>query len=224
MVCKLGGLMSNFIYILQGLPAVLIVYLSTLLIAFPLAIIVSMLFIKKNKYINRAISIYTWIFRGSPLMLQLFFFYYGLLPLLGIGWSALLVAVITFVLNYVAYLIEILRGSIEAIDKGQYEAAYVLGYQPWQTALFIIMPQAIRMSLPALSSEAITLIKDTSLINIITIIEVLARTKEIANRNASITPYLLTFALYLVLSSFVVLIFKNLEKRFALGQEQENKA
>lgn len=215
--------MSNLTYILQGLPAVLIVYLSTLLIAFPLAIIISMLFIKRNPYINRIISIYTWIFRGTPLMLQLFFLYYGLLPILGLGWSSLLVAVITFVLNYLAYLIEILRGSIEAIDNGQYEAAYVLGYQPWQTALFIIMPQAIRMSLPALSSEAITLIKDTSLINIITIVEVLARTKEIANREASITPYLLTFILYLVLSSFVVVIFRKLEQRFALGQEQEQK-
>lgn len=207
---------DNFLTILGGMYNTAYVYFVTVFIAFPLAIILSSVYLRKNKLINRIISTYTWIFRGSPLMLQLFFFYYGLFPLFDIHISAINCAIITFVLNYLAYILEILRGGIESVDSGQYEAAYMLGYSPFQRAIYIIIPQAIRVTLPSIANEAIALVKDTSLINVLAITEILLITKQIANRTASITPYIYAFIIYLALNALVVLVFKYLEKRYAI--------
>lgn len=112
---------STFFTILDGMYNTAYVYFVTVFISFPLAIVLSSIYLRKNQLINRIISIYTWIFRGSPLMLQLFFFYYGVFPILKINIGAITCAIITFSLNYLAYILEILRGGIESIDNGQYE-------------------------------------------------------------------------------------------------------
>ena len=208
---------STFMTIMEGMYNTVFVYFVTVFISFPLAIIFSSIYLRKNKIINKIISTYTWIFRGSPLMLQLFFFYYGVFPLLGFNISAITCAIITFSLNYLAYILEILRGGIESVDKGQYEASYILGYTPWQRAIYIIIPQAICITLPSIANEAIALVKDTSLINVLAITEILLITKQIANRTASITPYIYAFVIYLVLNAFVVFVFNKLEKRYAIS-------
>lgn len=208
---------STFMTIMEGMYNTVFVYFITVFISFPLAIIFSSIYLRKNKIINKIISTYTWIFRGSPLMLQLFFFYYGVFPLLGFNISAITCAIITFSLNYLAYILEILRGGIESVDKGQYEASYILGYTPWQRAIYIIIPQAICITLPSIANEAIALVKDTSLINVLAITEILLITKQIANRTASITPYIYAFVIYLVLNAFVVFVFNKLEKRYAIS-------
>lgn len=207
---------GTFLGIMYGIYNTLIVYVLTVAFAFPLAVVISTVYLRKNPLINKVMSIYTWIFRGSPLMLQLFFFYYGLFPVLGISVSALTCAIITFIINYLAYLIEILRGGIDSIDSGQYEASYILGYTPWQRAIYIIIPQAIRITLPSLTNEAIALVKDTSLINVLAITEILLLTKQIANRTASITPYIYAFIIYLALTAIIVFIFNVLEKKYAI--------
>ena len=150
-------------------------------------------------------------------MLQLMVVYYGI-PLMKIGGYKVVLepytaATITFIINYAAYLVEIMRSGIESIDKGQHEAAKVLGYSYWQKIIYIILPQAIRRVLPTLGNEAITLIKDTSLIYVLAVTEVMKRTKELANIYYNITPYICAIIIYLVLSFAVDRLFKNIEKR-----------
>ncbi|MBU0278988.1 MULTISPECIES: ABC transporter permease subunit [unclassified Gemella] len=207
---------ATFFTILDGMYNTAYVYFVTVFISFPLAIVLSSIYLRKNQLINKIISVYTWIFRGSPLMLQLFFFYYGVFPMLKINVGAITCAIITFSLNYLAYILEILRGGIESIDNGQYEASYILGYTTWQRAVYIIIPQAIRITLPSIANEAIALVKDTSLINVLAITEILLITKQIANRTASITPYIYAFIIYLALNAVIVFVFNRLEKKYAI--------
>lgn len=211
------GILGTFSDILKGINNTVLVYVLTVLFSFPLAIVLSVIYLRGNKVINASISFYTWVFRGSPLMLQLFFFYYGLFPMLGVQISAIWCAVITFILNYLAYIFEILRGGIASVDSGQNEASYVLGYNSVQRFIYIILPQAIRVTLPSLSNEAIALVKDTSLINVLAITEILLITKQIANRTATIVPYIYAFIIYLALNAIIVFIFNKLEKKYSLN-------
>ena len=145
-------------------------------------------------------------------MLQLFFVYYGL-PVIGITLTPFTAASVTFIINYAAYFCEIFRGSILGIDKGQYEAAKVLGMSYSQTMRRIIIPQALVTALPPLSNEAISLIKDTSLVSAIGMAEILRNSKEIVTRDFSITPFIICAVMYLILSTVVVLFFKKMEKK-----------
>ena len=136
---------------------------------------------------------------------------------MGITLSPLTAASITFIINYSAYLCEIFRGSIQGIDRGQYEAAKVLGMGYQQTMITIILPQALRTALPPLSNEAIALIKDTSLVSVIGTAEILRNSRELVTRDFSITPFFICGIFYLILSTFILLVFKNLEKRMAIS-------
>lgn len=202
-------------YILKGLSITLILYFITIIFSLPLGILLALGQVSKYPILRRAIGIYTWVFRGSPLLLQLFFVYYGL-PVIGISLGPLTSASLTFVLNYSAYNSEIFRGGIQSIDKGQYEAAKVLGFSYWQTMKKIVLPQSLRVALPALSNEAISLIKDTALISAIGIGDILRNSKEIVSREFTIIPFILCTGVYLLLSSVIVLTFKYFEKRMVI--------
>ena len=203
---------ENILFILQGLGLTVKVYLVTMVFSLPLGIILSLGRISKHKVINNIIQIYTWIFRGTPLLLQLFFVYYGL-PVIGITLSPFTAAAITFIINYTAYFCEIFRGSILGIDGGQYEAAKVLGMNYFQTMVRIIIPQAMITALPPLTNEAISLIKDTSLISAIGMAEILRNSRELVTRDFSITPFIICTVIYLLISTVVVLVCKRLEKK-----------
>lgn len=205
-------LISMALYILKGVVLTGKLYLFTL-IAFPIGVLLALGNISKHKTLKKAIGIYTWVFRGTPLMLQLFFVYYGL-PVLGITLSPFSAAAITFIVNYAAYLTEIVRSGIESVDKGQYEASRVLGLTYYQTMKRIILPQAIRRVLPALTNEAITLVKDTAIVSVIGLGEILRNAKEIVSREFTIVPFLIAGILYLIISSVVVTVFKNLENKY----------
>lgn len=150
-------------------------------------------------------------------MLQLFIMYYGITIVNFFGYKIVLApyvaATLTFIINYTAYFIEIIRGGLESIDKGQHEAAQVLGYTYWQKIIYIILPQALRRVLPTLGNEAISLIKDTSLVYVLTVTEVMKRTKELANYYYTVTPYVAATILYLILSYGVDRLFKTMEKK-----------
>ena len=204
---------NNILFILKGLNLTIGLYVLTIILSLPLGLLLSLGRIsKKYKVLNVAIQIYTLIFRGSPLLLQLFFVYYGL-PVIGITFSPFTAAVLTFVINYAAYFCEIFRGSILGIDPGQYEAAKVLGMKYWETMIRIIIPQALRTALPPLSNEGIALIKDTSLISAIGMAEILRKSKEIVSRDFTISPFVICAVIYLIFSAIVVLIFKQIEKK-----------
>ena len=213
----MGKWVPIFIELVKTLPNIAVLYVFTILFSIPLGILGALAYTGKNKIIKFIISVYTWVFRGTPLMLQLMVVYYGI-PLMNFGsykivLAPYMAATITFIINYAAYLVEIMRSGIESIDKGQHEVAKVLGYSYWQKIIYVILPQAIRRVLPTLGNEAITLIKDTSLVYVLAVTEVMKRTKELANNYYNVTPYICAIIIYLVLSFVVDRLFKSIEKR-----------
>lgn len=201
-------------FILKGSLITLQLYIVTIIFSIPLGIISAIGKISKYKALNLIISFYTWVFRGTPLLLQLFFFYYGL-PVLGITLSPFAAAAITFILNYGAYFTEIFRAGIQSIDKGQYEAAHCLGMSYKQTMTRIILPQTIKRVLPPLSNEAITLVKDTALVAAIGMGDLLRAAKQIVTRDFSISPFVLAAVFYLLFTTIIVTVFRIMEKKYS---------
>jgi len=198
-------------YLLTGAGVSTLIFVVTLVLSFPLSVVLSILF-RQNKIFKKIISFYTYIFRGTPLMLQLFFFMYGL-PAIGIRVDRISVALITFALNYAAYFTEILRAGIESLDKDQEESASVIGATKWQTFIYVILPQAIRRQLPTITNEVITLIKDTSLVTVIAISDLMRQVKEIVARDFTVSPFVVAAIFYLLFSYVIVYVFKEIEEK-----------
>jgi len=174
---------------IEGTAVTLEVFFITIILSIPLGLILSLGRISKFKILRDAIGLYIWLLRGTPLMLQLFFVYYGLSNF-GIILDSMTAAYIAFVLNYAAYFGEIFRGGIQSIDKGQYEGAKVLGFTYWQTMRRIILPQVVKRVLAPVSNEAITLVKDTALVYVIGVGELLRATKIAVSRDAVTSPFI----------------------------------
>jgi amino acid ABC transporter membrane protein, PAAT family (TC 3.A.1.3.-) len=175
-------IINTTLYILKGTVVSLKIYAVTAIFSVPLAIFFALGKVSKHKTLKIVLEAYTWIFRGTPLLLQLFFAYYGL-PILGITMTPFMAAALTFIVNYAAYLTEIFRAGIESIDKGQYEAAHSLGMNYVQTMRRVVIPQAIRRVLPPTCNEAITLVKDTALVAAIGMADLLRSAKEVLTRD-----------------------------------------
>lgn len=194
-------------------------FFVTIILSIPFGLIITFLYISKNKFISKITGFYILIMRGTPLLLQIFFIYYGLpyLPYIGkyLTFDRFPAGAVAFVLNYAAYFAEIFRGGLISIDKGQYEAAKVLGLNDIQTKVKIILPQMFRVSLPAISNEAIILVKDTALITTIGLIDLLQVTKSIVNKTTNIIAFVVAAIFYLLMSYVLTLIFKKLEEKFS---------
>lgn len=212
----MSGTLGMIWYILKGSIATLELYGITILLSIPLGVLGALGKVSKSKPISSGIGFYTWIFRGTPLLLQLFFIYFGLPHFLGITLDKFEAASITFILNYGAYFTEIFRGGIISIDKGQYEAAKVLGMTYPQTMRRIILPQTIRRVLPATSNEAITLVKDTALVAAISMDDLLRNANQIVARELTIIPFIIAGGVYLLLTSVIVWIFRKLEQKYSI--------
>lgn len=208
-------IVNNTLFILKGTVITLKLYMITVILCIPLSLTFAVLKSYSFKIFNIILGVYTWVFRGTPLLLQLFFIYYGL-PIIGITFSPFTSATIAFTLNYTAYLTEIFRAGIESIDKGQYEAAFALGFSYRQTMLNIILPQAIRRIIPPTCNEAINLIKDTALIASIGMGDLLRASKEILSRDFTITPFFIAAVIYLIISSVLVLSFRKIEQSYVI--------
>lgn len=202
-------------FILRGSIITLKLYAVTIIFSIPLGIVCALGKISKFRWLKVLLELYTWVFRGTPLLLQLFFTYYGL-PVIGIKLGQFEAASLTFIFNYGAYFTEIFRGGIESIDKGQYEAAKALGMNYRQTMTKIILPQAIKRVLPPTSNESITLIKDTALVAAIGMGDMLRAAKEVLTRDFKITSFIVAAVIYLLLTSVVVMFFKKLEKKYSV--------
>ncbi|MEG2381678.1 MAG: amino acid ABC transporter permease [Oscillospiraceae bacterium] len=199
----------------KGFNVTLSIFFYTLLFSIPLGLILSVFSQSKNKVIYGVVRIYTWILRGTPLMLQIFFIYFGIPIMTGntVIFDNYTAGLVGFILNYTAYFAEIFRGGIQGIDKGQYEAANALGLTYPKTMLKIVLPQAIRGSLPSIGNEAITLIKDTVLLAIISLKDILQFAKGIVSREATLTPFIIVAIFYLLMTFIITKIMKYLEKR-----------
>ncbi|KYH34279.1 inner membrane amino-acid ABC transporter permease protein YecS [Clostridium tepidiprofundi DSM 19306] len=201
------------IYILKGSVITFELFFVTIILSIPVGFIFSLGKISKFKILRVILSAYTWFFRGTPLLLQLFFTYFGL-PAIGIKFSPFTAAAITFVLNYAAYFTEIFRAGLNSIDKGQYEAANVLGMNYFQTMVRIIIPQTFKRVIPPVCNEGISLVKDTALVSVIGMAEILRNAKEIVTREFIITPFIVAAVVYLLATTILVSLFNHLENKY----------
>lgn len=202
----------------QGFGTTLSIFILTLLGSLPLGLLVT--FGRRSKFapLRGFIKFYISIMRGTPLMLQLIVVFYGPNLIFGLpvppNWR-FTAAIVAFVINYAAYFAEIYRGGIESIPVGQYEAAEVLGYSKSQTFLKIILPQMVKRVLPSVTNEVITLVKDTSLVYVIGVVEMFTRAKQIAVAPASpgIVTLFVAGVFYYVFNFVVAWIMERIEKR-----------
>lgn len=199
---------------LEGLKITLSVFFITLIISVSLGIMIAFLRLSKSKIIRQMANIYILIMRGTPLLLQLVFVFFGL-PLIGIIFDRFDAVIVAFSLNYAAYFAEIFRGGIQSIDKGQYEGAFVLGFSKFEMYRKIIFPQVIKRVLPAMSNEVITLIKDTAIVYAIGLNDILRIAQIAQNQQASIVPLIEAGAVYLVLIGILTIMFKKIENKYA---------
>ncbi|GED34069.1 MULTISPECIES: amino acid ABC transporter permease [Brevibacillus] len=203
---------------LEGAQMTILLFLVAIVLAIPLGFVITLLAKSSIKAVAWLAHAYVYVMRGTPLLLQLLFICFGLplLPIVGeyLVFDRFVAACIGFVLNYAAYFAEIFRGGLLAIDKGQYEAAQVLGFSKWQTTTKIILPQMFRVALPAVSNESITLVKDTALLYAVAVPELLHYAQTAVNRDFTIVPFFIAGVIYLVMTLLLTLFFKWLEKRF----------
>ncbi|MCI5519422.1 MAG: amino acid ABC transporter permease [Treponema sp.] len=208
---------------LNGSVTSLQVFLLTLFFSIPLALPIAMGRMSKNKVISVITNVFLLIIRGTPLMLQLLVVYFG--PglfvrwlvsqgfVVSFKWNRFVAAIVALAINYAAYFAEIYRGGIESIPKGQYEASKVLGYTSGQTFFRIILPQVIKRIVPAMGNEVITLVKDTALVSVIGVSELLMVAKERQGALFSFVPLFIAGVFYFVMNWIVSIGFQKLEKK-----------
>lgn len=199
----------------EGMLSTLGIFILTLLFSMPLGFLIAFGRMSKFKPVSGITRIFISIMRGTPLMLQLmvvyfFPFYLFGLPIASWRFPAIIVG---FSINYAAYFAEIYRSGIEAIPKGQYEAAAILGYSRVQTFLKIILPQVIKIILPSVTNEVITLVKDTSLAYSLSYMEMFSMAKQIAARETTLMPFAISAVFYYVFNLLVTVIMEKLEKK-----------
>ncbi|HPE03463.1 MAG TPA: amino acid ABC transporter permease [Thauera sp.] len=202
----------------EGSLVTLQLFLITLLLAVPLGLGLALVRISRFRVASQAVNGYIWLMRGTPLMLQMLFIYYALpfVPGVGIRLPDFPAAIVAFALNYAAYFAEIFRAGIQSIDRGQYEGAKVLGFSYGQTMRRIVLPQVIKRILPPMSNETITLIKDTSLIYVLALNDLLRAARGIVQRDFTITPFIVAAGFYLIMTLVLTWLFQRLEKRHAV--------
>ncbi len=196
-----------------GLGTSIEIFIITLILSIPLGIFVAVLKNSKNKIISLIIKLYILIIRGTPMMLQIIFVYFAPYYLFKVSYDRFTAIIIAFVINYAAYFSEIFRSGINNISKGQYEASYTLGFNKCQTFLLIVLPQVIKKILPASSNEVISLIKTTSLAQIIGISEMFSLAQKQSSYSFSIFPLIVSAGYYLILVFIISLIFNKCEKK-----------
>lgn len=205
--------------ILNGLKTTLQIFGLTLIISLPLGLPFALGSNSKLFPVRWFCKAYICVFRGTPLMLQLFFFYFFLPIAFDINiFDRFTTAVFTFGLNYAAYFAEIYRAGIESIDRGQYEASWSLGLSKWRTTFGIIIPQTFKRVLPPVSNEVITLVKDTSLVSALGVAEMFKAAEGAVNRTGNALAYLLAAIFYLVITLGLTVLSRYLEKKTSVHE------
>ena len=208
-------------FMLEGSVTTVEIFVITLIVALPLGLPIALGSNSRFKPLSFLCKIYVWIFRGTPLMLQLWFFYFFFPMEFGITLDAFTTAAITYIFNYAAYFAEIYRGGINSIDRGQYEAAHALGLSKKQTLFDIILPQTMKATFPPIVNEAITLIKDTALVSALGVVDLMKATNSAVNRMTSLTPFFYAAIIYLIMTLILTIIAGRLEKHFSRYDAKE---
>lgn len=204
----------------EGMLSTLGIFALTLLFSLPFGFVIAFGRMSKIKLISGVTRIFISIMRGTPLMLQLmvvYFFPYYLFGLSIASWRFPAI-IVGFAINYSAYFAEIYRSGIEAIPKGQYEAAAILGYNKVQSFIKIILPQVIKIILPSVTNEIITLVKDTSLAYSLSYMEIFSVAKQIAARETTLMPFAISAVFYYVFNLLVTFVMEKAEKKMNYDQ------
>ncbi|EKN67873.1 amino acid ABC transporter permease [Schinkia azotoformans] len=203
---------------LEGAQMTVLLFFIAIVTSIPLGFALTLAVKSRFKLVSWLAHAYIYVMRGTPLLLQLLLICFGLpmLPVVGeyLVLDRFVAACLGFILNYAAYFAEIFRGGLLAIDKGQYEAAQVLGLNKWQTTTRIILPQMFRIALPAVANESVTLVKDTALLYAVAVPELLHFAQTAVNRDFTIVPFFVAGIIYLIMTLLLTLFFKRLEQRF----------
>lgn len=201
------------------------VFFLTLIFSLPLAVLIASGRMSRSKIVSYLTNVFLMIIRGTPLMLQLLVVYFGpgiffnWLRSLGyevnLRWERFPAAIVALSVNYACYFAEIYRGGIESIPKGQYEACKVLGYSKVQSFFFIVLPQVVKRIVPAMGNEVITLVKDTALVSVIGVAELLLVAKERQSALFSFMPLFIAGVFYFVMNALVSFAFIKIERKMS---------
>ena len=223
----MDDLASTLVQLSSGLRFTLGIFFLTLIFSIPLGLIVARGRMSKNKFVAGLVRIYISIMRGTPLMLQLLLVYFGPYYIFGVKLADLdigpfkyrfVATIIGFSLNYAAYFAEIFRAGIQSMPVGQYEAAQILGFSRAQTFFRIILPQVVKRVLPAVTNEVITLVKDTSLAQVLAVTEMFTTAKNLASAQVSVMPFIVAGVFYYVMNGVIEIIMNRAEKSMGYYQ------
>jgi polar amino acid transport system permease protein len=198
--------------LLDGLKMTLTLFFIIGLSSIPLGFLVAVIRVYGPKWLGFLIQIYVFIMRGTPLLLQLMFVFFGL-PLIGITLDRFSAAILAYMINYAAYYAEIFRGGITAVPKGQFEAISVLGIGKVRGFFKIIIPQVTKIVLPSVGNEVIALVKDTSLVYVIGLGELLRAGQIAANTYASLVPFLAVGRRLFIVTAVITVLLNKLESK-----------
>lgn len=210
---KLQEIINVVGILFSGIGTSIQIFLLTLILSVPLSIIVALCRNSKFKILANITKLYILLIRGTPIILQIIFVYFAPYYLFKITYDRFTAIIISFVINYAAYFAEIFRSGINSIPEGQKEAAYTLGFSKAQTFILIILPQVIKVILPAMSNEIISLIKTTSLAQIIGVTEMFSLAQKQASYNFSVIPLCIAGGYYLIFVFIVSIILNKAERK-----------
>ncbi|MRI81468.1 amino acid ABC transporter permease [Fundicoccus ignavus] len=198
--------------LLEGFKTTILFFILTLVGSIPLGLILALIEQKLPKWLGSIIRVYVYLFRGTPLLLQMMFVFFGL-PFVGIVLGRFESALFTLIINYAAYFVEIFRGGLNAIPNAQYEALKVLSIDRFTGLRKVILPQLWKIVMPSVGNEVISLIKDTSLIYILGLDELLKTGRTLANQSASLLPFVYVGVIYLVFTGITTFILNKIEQK-----------
>lgn len=208
-------IINAFPYLMDGLQTTLYIFVVAIILGFIIGLIVALLRLSPFKILNFIALVFVNAIRGTPFIVQLFFIYFGLNTLEFISLDRVPAGIITVAINAGAYFSEIIRAGIQSIDKGQTEAARSLGFTGGQNMRFIVLPQAFRRMLPAITNQAIISLKDTSLLSIIGIADIMQRGQVQASATFDpLNVWLIVGVIYFVIIYLLSLLASYAERRF----------
>lgn len=198
---------------LEGVGTTCNLFILTLVFSLPLGMLVALGRMSKCAVIRRPIALYIYIMRGTPLMLQIMFIYFLLPNILPFKVDRFSAVILAMSVNYAAYFAEIFRGGIQSISQGQYEAGQVLGMTKSQVFFRVVLFQVVKRIVPAMGNEVITLVKDTSLARVVSVVELVKAAQDIVGLKSIIWPLFYIAAFYLAFSGLLTILFSKLEKK-----------
>ena len=199
---------------LEGTQITLAIFFLTLAFAVPLGLLVAQGRMSQKRLVRGPVSLYIYVMRSTPLMLQVLFIYFLLPTILPFRIDRFWAVIFAFAINYAAYFAEIFRGGIQSIPVGQYEAGKVLGYTGTQQFFRIVLPQVVKRVLPSMTNEIITLVKDTALAYTVGVVELMTIARKQVSGSSSVEPYLVAIIFYLLLNGITEQACKFAERKF----------